>query len=593
MSEYNHPYKDVDFVIKEIVEFDAFCENAGLEDVNSEFASVILNEAAKLGSEVIAPLNKTGDSQGATLTDNKVLQADGFNEAYQQYMENGWSSLTAEEEYGGQNLPNLFGTAINEVWQSANLAFSLCPMLTQGAISAIKHHGSDSLKQTWLPNMISGQWTGTMNLTEPDAGTDLAAIKTKAIPSDDHYLISGQKIFITWGDHQMTENVVHLVLARLPDAPAGVKGISLFVVPKFLLDEQGNTTSQLNDVHCTALEHKLGIHASPTCSMSFGDNDGAVGYIVGEPHKGLSYMFTMMNHARQDVGLQGLAVSERSYQQALKYAKERLQGTNKDGSRFSIIKFPDVRRMLMQMKASIEAMRALAYVASNEADKSRYAKTSEEKAKHFSRVELYTPIVKGWLTELAQEVTYLGTQIHGGMGFIEETGSAQHYRDARILTIYEGTTGIQALDLVGRKTLFDQGEQLAQLLSDIKQTSKDLQHYPELDKLALSLDNAVKTGQQARNWLLDNAQTDKSAAGSISVNFMMMFGYISGAWMMAKAAIKSQKKLNSAQGDPQFFKAKLVTVQFYFDHLLPRIHTNMASIQAGSNSIMSLSEDQF
>jgi len=593
MSEYNHPYKDVDFVIKEIVEFDSFCQNAGLEDINSEFASVILNEAAKLGSEVIAPLNTTGDSQGSSLKDNKVQQADGFSEAYQQYMENGWSSLTAEEEFGGQNLPNLFGTAINEVWQSANLAFSLCPMLTQGAISAIKHHGSDSLKQTWLPNMIGGQWTGTMNLTEPDAGTDLAAIKTKAVPNDDHYLISGQKIFITWGDHQMTENVVHLVLARLPDAPAGVKGISLFVVPKFLLDEQGNTTSQLNDVHCTALEHKLGIHASPTCSMSFGDNGGAIGYIVGEAHKGLSYMFTMMNHARQDVGLQGLAISERSYQQALEYAKERLQGTNKDGSRFSIIKFPDVRRMLMQMKASIEAMRALAYVASNETDKSRYAKTAEDKAKHFSRVELYTPIVKGWLTELAQEITYLGTQINGGMGFIEETGSAQHYRDARILTIYEGTTGIQALDLVGRKTLFDKGEQLTQLLSEIEQTSVDLKQYPQLTQLAVSLENAVKTGQEARSWLLDNAQTDKSAAGSVSVNFMMMFGYICGAWMMAKSAIKSQQKIDSGEGESEFFKAKLVTAQFYFDHLLPRIQTNMAIIQAGSDSIMSLPEDQF
>jgi alkylation response protein AidB-like acyl-CoA dehydrogenase len=593
MSEYNHPYQDVDFVIKEIVEFDSFCQNAGLEDINSEFASVILNEAAKLGSEVIAPLNTTGDSQGSSLKDKKVQQADGFSEAYQQYMENGWSSLTAEAEFGGQNLPNLFGTAINEIWQSASLAFSLCPMLTQGAISAIKHHGSESLKHTWLPNMISGQWTGTMNLTEPDAGTDLAAIKTKAVPNNDHYLISGQKIFITWGDHQMTENVVHLVLARLPDAPAGVKGISLFVVPKFLLDEQGNTTSQLNDVHCTALEHKLGIHASPTCSMSFGDNDGAIGYIVGEPHKGLSYMFTMMNHARQDVGLQGLAVSERSYQQALQYAKERLQGTNKDGSRFSIIKFPDVRRMLMQMKASIEAMRALAYVASNETDKSRYAKTADEKAKHFSRVELYTPIVKGWLTELAQEVTYLGTQINGGMGFIEETGSAQHYRDARILTIYEGTTGIQALDLVGRKTLFDKGEQLALLLIEIAQTSVDLKQYPQLDKLALSLENAVITAQEARNWLLDNAQADNSAAGSVSVNFMMMFGYICGAWMMAKAAIKSQQKLESGEDKTEFFKAKLVTAQFYFEHLLPRIHTNFASIQAGSDSIMSLPEDQF
>ncbi len=593
MNDYKHPYKDVDFVIKEIVEFDKFCEDANLEDINSEFASVILTEAAKLGSEVISPLNVSGDNQGAVIGENGVQESDGFADAYNQYMENGWSSLTAEEEFGGQNLPNLFGTAINEIWQSANLAFSLCPMLTQGAISAIKHHGSDELKQTWLPNMISGKWSGSMNLTESDAGTDLAAIKTKAQANGDHYLISGQKIFITWGDHQMTENIVHLVLARLPDAPAGVKGISLFVVPKFLLDENGHTTTELNDVTCTALEHKLGIHASPTCAMSFGDKEGAVGYLVGEAHKGLSYMFTMMNHARQDVGLQGLAIAERSYQQAVEYAKERLQGTNKDGSRFAIIKFPDVRRMLMQMKASIEAMRALAYVASSETDKVRYANSDKDKARHFARVELYTPIVKGWLTEMAQEITYLGTQIHGGMGFIEETGSAQHYRDARILTIYEGTTGIQALDLVGRKTLFDKGEQLSELLNDVEQTLGILTDYNTLGNLAVKLKTALEIGREARLLLLENAVNDKAFAPSISVNFMMMFGYISGAWLMAKSAIKARELLDNNQGETEFLEAKLITTQFYFDHLLPRIHTNLASIKSGSDSIMSLTEDLF
>jgi hypothetical protein len=327
--------------------------------------------------------------------------------------------------------------------------------------------------------------------------------------------------------------------------------------------------------------------------MSFGDQQGAIGYIVGEAHQGLSYMFTMMNHARQDVGLQGLAVSERAYQQAVSYAKERLQGTNKDGTRFSIINFPDVRRMLMQMKASIEAMRALAYVASTQTDRRHYAKTEQQKAAHFSRVELYTPIVKGWLTELAQEVTYLATQVHGGMGFIEETGVAQHYRDARILTIYEGTTGIQALDLVGRKTIFDQGKQLDLLLNDVNITLAQLQQQTQFSDLAIQLEAAILVGKQARSWLLDNATTDKAAAGSVSVNFMMMFGYICGAWMMAKASLKAQARLDLGQGDESFLQAKLITTQFYFEHLLPRIHANMASIQAGSHSIMSLKASQF
>ncbi|MBY4675122.1 acyl-CoA dehydrogenase C-terminal domain-containing protein [Marinobacterium arenosum] len=592
MSDYIHPYRDAEFVINELVEFDQLCSDAGLDEVNAELASVILTEAGKLGSEVLAPLNVVGDTQGAKLGEQGVEQTPGFAEAYAQYMENGWASLTCAEEFGGQNLPNLLGTAVNEIWQSSNLAFALCPLLGQGAIEAIAHHGSDELKQTWLPNMISGTWTGTMNLTEPDAGSDLAAVKTRAVPNGDHYLITGQKIFITWGDHQMTDNIVHLVLARLPDAPAGVKGISLFVVPKFLLDDNGNPAVR-NDAHCVSLEHKLGIHGSPTCVMSFGDNEGAVGYLVGEPHKGLAYMFTMMNHARQGVGLQGLAIAERSYQQAVAYAKERIQGTNRDGSRFAIIKYPDVRRMLMQMKASIEAMRGLAYVAAAEIDRSHYAQDAASAAKHQGRVELLTPIVKGWLTELAQEVTYLGTQVHGGMGFIEETGSAQHYRDARILTIYEGTTGIQALDLVGRKTLLNNGELLAELLAEIEQTVVALEGSEQLSALGGALRTALTGGQQARQWLLDNAPADRDAAGSVSVNFMMLFGYLCGGWMMGKSALKAQAQLDAGQGDTEFLNAKQATVRFYCDHLLPRVQANLASIQAGSGSIMELPEDLF
>lgn len=591
MSDYQHPYRDAEFVIRELVEFDQLCADAGMEDINSELASVIMTEAGKLGSEVLGPLNRVGDAQGAQLTDKGVEQTPGFSEAYQQFAEGGWQSLTPSEEFGGQNLPNVLGTAVSEVWQSSNLAFALCPLLTQGAIEAIAHHASDELKQTWLPNMISGRWTGSMNLTEPDAGSDLAAVKTRAVPEGDHYLITGQKIFITWGDHQMTDNIVHLVLARLPDAPPGVKGISLFIVPKFILDENGNPAER-NDAHCVSLEHKLGIHGSPTCVMSFGDNGGATGYLVGEPHNGLACMFTMMNDARQNVGLQGLGIAERSYQQAVQYAKDRLQGTNRDGSRYPIIKFPDVRRMLMQMKSGVEAMRALAYIASSEIDRSRFADDSEASRQHFARVELYTPIVKGWMTELAQEITYLGVQIHGGMGFIEETGAAQHYRDARILTIYEGTTGIQALDLVGRKTLSNQGQVLAELLADIQETQTELSQHAELSEQAEALKSALDTAQQARQWLLENA-ADKTAPGSVSVHFMMLMGYLCGGWVMARSALKAQSLLEKSEGDPEFLQSKLITARFYSEHLLPRVYSHLATIKAGSHSVMALDEEQF
>ncbi|GAA0784229.1 acyl-CoA dehydrogenase [Marinobacterium sediminicola] len=592
MSEYKHPLKDTEFVLNEVVGLDDLCHESGFEEINAELASAILTEAGKFGSAVLSPLNVVGDTQGVKLTEKGVEETSGFKQAYRQFAEGGWNSLIADEAFGGQGLPNVLGTAVNEIWQSANLSFGLCPLLTQGAVEAISHHGSDELKQTWLPKMISGEWTGTMNLTEPDAGTDLAAIKTRAVPEEDHYRIIGQKIFITWGDHQMTGNIIHLVLARLPDAPAGVKGISLFVVPKFLLDENGHPGKR-NDVHCVSVEHKLGIHGSPTCVMSYGDNEGAIGYLVGEPHKGLSCMFTMMNCARQAVGLQGVAIAERSYQQALAYAKERLQGTNRDGSRFSIIKFPDVRRMLMQMKSSIEAMRCVALVGAASVDRAGRAQDEATRRKALARLELLTPIVKGWCTELAQEVTYLGTQINGGMGFIEETGSAQHYRDARILTIYEGTTGIQALDLVGRKTLLNRGESLAELMTEIEQTVMALEDQATLAAQGRALRKALDAGQAARRWLLDNASSDPSAAGSVSVQFMMLFGYLCGGWLMGHSALRAQTLLGAGKGDPEYLKAKLVTAQFFSEQLLPRTQASLEAIQAGSGSIMALNEDQF
>lgn len=592
MSDYRFPYKDAAFIIEELIDFDQLCLDAGLEDVNSELASAILEEAGRFGSEVLAPLNSVGDTLGTKLGDNGVEETPGFADVYRQYVDTGWASLSGSEEYGGQAMPRLLGAATTEIWYTACAAFSLCPLLTTGAVEAIVVHGTDELKDAYLPDLVNGNWTGSMCLTEPAAGSDLAAVACKAIPEDDHYLLSGQKIYITWGDHQMTENIIHLVLARLPDAPAGVRGISLFLVPKFLLDENGRPGKR-NDVYCVGLEHKLGIHASPTCTLNFGENGGAVAYLVGEPNNGLPAMFTMMNEARQGVGIQGLGVSERSYQQAVPYAKERLQGTRSDGSRYPIIKFPDVRRMLMLMKSATEAMRGLAYVAAAEADRERAAKSPEQAQKHALRTGLYTPIVKGWMTELAQEVTYYGIQVHGGMGYIEETGSAQFYRDARIMTIYEGTTGIQGLDLVGRKTLGDDGAALQDLLDEIQVVAKDMSGVDSLASMADSLTRAVETGSAARAWLLEFGSQDRNAAGGASVNFMMLFGYLCGGWIMGQSALKATQLLKAGGGDEAFLKTKQVTAQFYFDHLLPRTGSILATIKAGSESMMALDEEQF
>ena len=592
MSDYSYPYKDAAFIINELIGFDRMCEEGGLAEINSELVSAILEEAGRLGTEVIAPLNVVGDQHGPTLDAIGVRETPGFSEAYQQWVENGWPSLTFNEKYGGQGLPRLVGMAAEEIWQSSNLAFSICPLLTHSAVEALEEHGSDQLKDQYLPKMISGEWTGTMNLTEPQAGSDLAAINTRAIPECDHYRVTGQKIFITWGDHQMTDNVIHLVLARLPDAPAGVRGISLFLVPKFLLDANGEPAER-NDVHCVSLEHKLGIHGSPTCVMTFGDKGGAIGYLVGEPHRGLVAMFTMMNSARQSVGLQGLSLSSRSYQQAASFAKERLQGTRGDGTRFPIIEYPDVRRMLMLMKSGTEAMRALAYMCAAEIDRSKLASDPQQAARHASRVELLTPVVKGWNTELAQELTSLGIQIHGGMGFIEETGSAQHFRDVRITTIYEGTTGIQANDLVGRKTLANDGKVLAALLQEIGETAEQLMQVEGLSNLGQALKQGVEAGSEARLWLLDNARENRNVAGAAGVNFLMLLGHVCGGWVMGLSALKAAQMLAAGGGDEAFLKAKLATAQFYCEHLLPRASACLVSVTAGPESIMALSVDQF
>jgi acyl-CoA dehydrogenase len=466
--------------------------------------------------------------------------------------------------------------------------------LTSGAVEALEAHADEALKRIYLPKLVTGEWTGTMNLTEPQAGSDLSTVRTKAVPDGDHYRITGQKIYITWGDHELTENIVHLVLARLPDAPDGVKGISLFVVPKFLVNEDG-TLGEHNDVHAVSLEHKLGVNASPTCVMSFGDEDGAVGYLLGEPNKGLACMFTMMNHARLGVGIQGVAIAERALQQAVEYARDRVQGSapGKDG-RVTIIHHPDVRRMLMLMRSQTEAMRAVAYLTAAALDQSHSAPDAAERARFQTRVDLLTPVVKAWSTEVAQEVTTLGVQVHGGMGYIEETGAAQFFRDGRIITIYEGTTGIQANDLVGRKIVRDGGQAMRDLLTDIETVESALDSAGEA---CAGIKGALSEGRvalaRATDWLLETHPNDVHAAGSAAVNLLMLMGTVVGGWQMARAALAAHAKLESNEGDAKFYQSKLITARFYAEHVLPRSGSYLAAVLAGSESIMALDDEYF
>ena len=564
MSEYRAPIDEMNFVVDQLHDLPALAKAVNNEDANAELLTAVIAESDKLASQVWSPLNVTGDQQGVTLTADGVKPADGFADAYTQFAEGGWNSLYFDPQYGGQGLPFTMSMPVAEMAQAANMALGLCPMLTAGAIEAIHAHGSEQLKDVYLEKMISGQWTGTMNLTEPHAGTDLAVLKSTATPAGEHYLIKGQKIFITWGDHDMTDNIVHLVLARLPDAPAGVKGISLFLVPKFLVNEDGSL-GERNDAYAINVEHKMGIHASPTCVMSFGDNGGAVGYLVGQPNQGLVAMFTMMNNERLVVGLQGVALSDRSYQHALDYARERVQCVAPgQAERGAIIHHPDVRRMLMTMRSLTEASRAVCYMTAVQIDLSHNATDPEQRAKARQRVGLLTPIAKGWSTELSQEVTSHGVQVHGGMGFIEETGAAQHQRDARILTIYEGTTGIQALDLVGRKTLADKGAGMVSLVAEMR--TDIATHGAELTSAQLAMLNAGVDGlEQAYEKLLAESATDPMLAGAISYDMLMLAGYVCGGWQMMRSSALVANHENAV-----FAANKKATVAYYLEHMLPR-----------------------
>ncbi|MDH3588390.1 MAG: acyl-CoA dehydrogenase [Gammaproteobacteria bacterium] len=593
MTVYHAPTRDMRFCTEELADLDGISRLPGMEAAEADVVQAVLEEAGRLATEVLAPLNPEGDRNGARIQGDDVHETPGFADAYRQFVEGGWNSLPFSADHGGGGLPSVVSFPVGEIWQASNMAFSLCPMLSQAAVEALIAHGSEALQKTYLPKLISGEWTGTMDLTEPQAGSDLAAVASKAVPQDDHYLITGQKIFITWGDHQMTDNIIHMVLARLPDAPTGVKGISLFLVPKYLVDDSGNTGPR-NDMRPVSIEHKIGIHGSPTCVISLGDNGGAIGYLVGEKHNGLACMFTMMNLARLHVGIEGVGIADRAYQRAARYAKERVQG-NAAGSneRVTIIHHPDVRRMLMTMKSTVEGMRALCTVAGSAMDFATYSTDADEKARNKARLDLLVPAVKGWCTEEAQQVVSLGVQIHGGMGYVEETGAAQHFRDARIATIYEGTTGIQAQDLVGRKILRDEGRAMDVLIADIRKTVQELSEVDEFGDIERNLHLAVDALESATAFLIENQREDPHTAGAVSYYLLMLTGVTAAGWQMGRSALIARNKLeNNAEG-ASFFQAKIVTSKFFCEHLLSRARAYGDAIAAGSANVMALDETQF
>jgi alkylation response protein AidB-like acyl-CoA dehydrogenase len=596
MSTYTAPLKDMQFAIAEFAGVDSIAALPGCGDVNAELVEVVLTEAGKFAQGVLDPLNRSGDKQGAQWRDGVVTAPDGFKDAYAQFIAAGWNGLGGATQYGGQGLPHIIAMPLQEMWNSANMAFCLCPMLTTGVQEALLHHGSAALLETYMPKLVSGEWTGTMNLTEPQAGSDLSAVRTRALPEGDHYRIHGTKIFITWGEHDMTANIVHLVLARLPDAPEGVKGISLFVAPKFMVNADGSIGAR-NDIRCVSIEHKLGIHASPTCVLAYGDGPGAVGYLVGQPHRGLEYMFTMMNHARLGVGMEGIAISERAYQHALEYARTRVQGRaigQRSGDRVTIIHHPDVRRMLMTMKAQTEAMRALGYYAAGELDRSRHHPDPQTRAQHQARLDLLTPVVKGWCTEVAVEIASTGVQIHGGMGFIEETGAAQYLRDARISTIYEGTTGIQANDLIGRKVGAEKGATALTLIDEMRGLDAGLAAAGEsFAGMHRGYVQAVHALEAATRWLVDHYRQQPEAAAAVAVPYLKLFGTVAGGWLMARAALIARERLAAPGADREFLEAKLATARFYLEHLLPQAAALSQTVTAGAASTLALDPAAF
>ena len=584
MSYYTAPVEDMSFVLKEVVEIEKLCNEIGLDASTVDIIDTVLDAAGKLAKEEIEPINKTGDSEGLKIdSSGKITTATGFKEAYQHFVEGGWGSLQFSPNYGGQGVPFVVAASVQEMWHSANMSWGLCPLLTQGAVEAITLNANEELKQRYLPKLISGEWSGTMNLTEGDAGTDVGSLKTRATPNGDHYLICGQKIYITWGEHDMSENIIHLVLARLPNSPQGVKGISLFLVPKILVNDDGSLGDS-NDLKALSIEHKIGIHACPTCVMSYGEEDGAIGYLVGEENRGIQCMFTMMNNARLTVGLQGVSVSERAYQQALSFCNERVQGIapgfQEPGP---IARHPDVQRMLANMKSITEAARALAYSACAEVDYSGSDLPAELLEKHKRKLGVLTPVVKGWCTETAQEVASVSLQCHGGMGYVEETGIAQILRDARILPIYEGTNGIQAMDLIGRKIISDDGLGVRELILEMQEcveapSLSKLISMSQIDRFKKSLDDLEETVS-----IITKNSDDKEFTGKIAFDTLIMIGTISAAWQMLLSVERASSAFKNNTSSSEFLKEKTETAKHYLDFIMPRYLSNFSTISACTN----------
>ncbi len=594
---YKAPLKDMLFAIKHIANIDAVAQIPGFEDAGYDTAEAVLEECAKFNEGVLSPLNWEGDKNPSSYKDGKVTTTPGFKEAFKQYAEGGWQGLQHPTDFGGQGLPKTIGAACIEMCNSANMSFALCPLLSDGAIEALLTAGSDELKATYLKKLVSGQWTGTMNLTEPQAGSDLAMVRTRAEPqADGTYKVFGTKIYITYGDHDMAENIVHLVLARVQGAPEGVKGISLFVVPKVMVNQDG-TLGARNDVQCVSIEHKMGIKASPTAVLQYGDQGGAVGYLVGQENRGLEYMFIMMNAARYAVGVQGIAIAERAYQKAVQYAKDRVQSRPVDGSIAAsapIIAHPDVKRMLMTMRAYTEGCRALAAGAAAAFDAAHHHPDAEVRKQNAAFYEFMVPLVKGYSTEMSLEVTSLGVQVHGGMGFIEETGAAQYYRDAKILTIYEGTTAIQANDLVGRKTARDGGTTAKAIVAQIEVTEKALAARDSVHARAV-----LKRLTAARKALLDvidfvagNTKFAPNAVFAGSVPYLMLSGNVFAGWQMARSLLVAEDEL-AAGRDTAFMQAKIITARFYADHLLSKAPGVRDSIVEGADCVTALALEAF
>ncbi|MBL8483606.1 MAG: acyl-CoA dehydrogenase [Rhodocyclaceae bacterium] len=586
------------FALHDLAGLDRIAELPGCEDATPELVDAILDEAARLSAGVLAPLNRPGDAEGCKLEDGyKVRTPAGYKDAYRQFIDGGWNGLNFPQQYGGQGLPKLVAAPVMEMVMAANLGFSLCSLLTGGAVEALLRYGSAQQKQTYLPNMVAGSWTGTMNLTEPQAGSDLGLIRTRALPQGGHYRIYGQKIFITHGEHDMADNIIHLVLARTPDAPEGVKGISLFVVPKFLVNADGSL-GRRNDVRCVSIEHKLGIHGSPTAVLAYGDDDGATGYLVGELHRGLEYMFVMMNEARYAVGLQGVAISGRAYQHALAYARERIQGkdlAHPGGQPVSIIHHPDVRRMLMSMKALTESTRALAYVVGAALDRAHRDADPAARDEARAFADFMMPIHKGWATEAGIEVANLGIQVHGGMGYVEETGAAQYLRDARITTIYEGTTGIQANDLIGRKIAREGGNTARALAARIRLLADQLSTAPDggLQAIGRALNDAVAAFTGCVDWIVANFRSDTLAVHAGAVPFLKLAGILCGGWQLARAALIAQQRLGAGTETSAFLSAKIATARFYADTYLAQAAGLRHAVLYSGAAAMALAEQQF